>query len=68
MCFARPDNPLAMTTIGHLIIEEIVKQGMFKVAHPDPEEAHVFVWSSGAAEQLEALVAEYASENRNTKD
>lgn len=46
-----------MDSIGHQIIGEIIKQGMFNVAHPDPDTAHVFVWSSGAAEQLEAVVA-----------
>jgi hypothetical protein len=45
-----------MDSIGQEIIGEIVKQGMFVVSHPDPDEAHVFVWSSGAAEQLDALV------------
>jgi hypothetical protein len=45
-----------MTSIGQQIIEEIVKQGMVTVAHPDPDVSHVFVWSSGAAEQLEALI------------
>jgi hypothetical protein len=43
-------------SIGHDIIDEIGKQGMFAVAHPDPDEAHIFVWSSGAGEQLHALV------------
>ncbi len=42
--------------IGQQIIDEIIKQGMFAVKHPDPDTAHVFVWSSGAAEQLEALI------------
>jgi len=42
--------------IGEKIVNEIIKQGMFTVSHPDPDEPHVFVWSSGAAEQLEALV------------
>lgn len=45
-----------MTSIGQLIIDEIIKQRMFAVNHPDPDAAHVFVWSSGAAEQLDALV------------
>ena len=30
--------------------------GLFKVAIPDPEEPHVFVWSSGAPEQLAAII------------
>lgn len=45
-----------MNSIGQQIISEIIKQTMFVVNHPDPETAHVFVWSSGAAEQLDALV------------
>lgn len=44
-------------TIGQSIIDEIIKQGMFSVTHPDPSAVHVFVWSSGAAEQLDAVVA-----------
>ena len=48
-----------MSTIGHQIVTEIIKQGMFRVSFPDPDSAHVFVWSSGAAEQLDALVAEH---------
>lgn len=46
-------------SIGHKIIEEIIKQRMFTISHPDPDNAHVFVWSSGAAEQLEALVVNH---------
>lgn len=45
-----------MESIGHQVIAEIIKQGMFVVNHPDPENAHVFVWSSGAAEQIEAVI------------
>lgn len=44
-------------SIGDQILDEITKQAMFRVAHPDPDVAHVFVWSSGAAEQLDAVVA-----------
>lgn len=47
-------------SIGHQIIDEIIKQNMFVVNHPDPEATHVFVWSSGAAEQLDAVVARSA--------
>ena len=49
-----------MSTLGEALIAEIIKQGMIAVAHPDPDEAHVFVWSSGAAEQLEAVVAHHS--------
>jgi hypothetical protein len=41
-------------SIGHKIIEGTF--GLFRVAEPDPDKAHIFVWSSGAAEQLEAVV------------
>lgn len=53
-------------SIGHIIIEEIIKQGMFHVAHPDPEEDHVFVWNANAAEQLEALV--FANIKKDSND
>lgn len=42
--------------VGTQIIAEIVKGGLFVVNFPDPEASHIFVWSSGAAEQLHALV------------
>lgn len=45
-------------SIGERILSEIIKQRMFVIAEPDPEVGHVFVWSSGSAEQLEALVNE----------
>jgi hypothetical protein len=45
-----------MTSIGHQIIDEIIKQGMFDLNYTAPDGSHLFVWSSGAAEQLEALV------------
>jgi len=45
-----------MKSIGQQIIDEIIKQSMFAVNYPDPKTPHVFVWSSGAAEQLDALV------------
>ena len=41
-------------SIGHKIID--ATNGLYRVAYPDPDEGHVFVWSSGAAEQIEALV------------
>jgi hypothetical protein len=44
-------------SIGEKIIDEIGKQRMFRVAEPDPDASHLFVWSSSAAEQLEALIA-----------
>lgn len=44
-------------SIGDEILQEITGQAMFKVAFPDPDTAHIFVWSSGAAEQLDAVVA-----------
>lgn len=33
---------------------------MFAVSYPDPDTAHVFMWSSGAPEQLHALVSDSA--------
>jgi len=47
--------------IGQLIIDEIVKQGMVQVAHPDPDASHVFVWNANAADQLSALVQEHTT-------
>lgn len=42
--------------LGSKIIAEIVKQAMCRVKHPDPDANHVFVWSAGCEEQLEAVV------------
>lgn len=47
-------------SIGERIIDEIVAQAMISISYPDPDVSHVFVWSSSAVEQLEALVAEHA--------
>lgn len=44
--------------IGEQIIDEIIKQQMFK-AEQQPNGSFVFVWSANAAEQLEALVFNY---------
>lgn len=49
--------------IGQRIIEEIVKQGMVQIAHPDPAESHVLVWKENAADQLSALICEHESES-----
>ena len=46
-------------TIGEQIINEIIKQGMIRVAHPDPDDTHVFAWNSNAEEQLTALVEDW---------
>ena len=43
--------------LGEQIINE--SAGLFSVNYPDPEESHIFVWSSGASEQLEAVVARW---------
>ena len=56
--------PSIPADIGDRIIAEIIKQGMFSVNHPDPAESHVFVWSSGAPEQLHALVASAVNESK----
>ena len=50
-------------SIGQLVLEEIIKQGMVSVSYPDPNEAHVFVWNGNAAEQLDALIAENTSQS-----
>lgn len=42
-------------TIGHRIIVAIAENSLFAVSHPDPKAQHVFTWSSGAAEQLDAV-------------
>jgi hypothetical protein len=47
--------------LGELIITEIIKQGMFAVNHPDPDEKHVFVWAANAPEQLECAVSGFLS-------
>ena len=46
-------------TIGEQIINEIIKQGMIRVAHPDPDVSHVFAWNANTEEQLTALVEEW---------
>lgn len=46
-------------SVGNDVIQEIIKQGMFRVAHPDPDQAHVFVWHSGSEEQIEAVVSNH---------
>lgn len=46
-------------SIGHAIMDEIIHRNMLHVAYPDPDASHVFVWSSGAPEQLEALVQKH---------
>ena len=52
-----------LSGLGQELIAEICKQGMFAVRHPDPEEAHVFVWAGNAEEQLECVVAKFLSSN-----
>ncbi len=49
--------------LGQKLIEEINKQAMFAVHHPDPEEPHLFVWAGNANEQLECVVAEFLKPN-----
>lgn len=41
---------------------------MITVAHPDPDEAHVFVWNSNAEEQLSALIDHWLNENDTRRD
>lgn len=42
--------------ITYAVIDEIVKQGMVRVADPDPGAAHVFVWNLNAVDQLDAAI------------
>lgn len=49
-----------MTTnrqIGHLIIDEIIKQRMFRAEFDG--HAYLFIWQGNSAEQLEALVEQH---------
>lgn len=46
-----------MTSIGHLIIDEIIKQRMFRAEFDG--HAYLFIWQGNSAEQLEALVEEH---------
>lgn len=59
-----------MNNLGEKIIEEIGKQGMFATHDVDGpvERALIYVWSSGAAEQLEAVVAEHVAAIIAAKD
>lgn len=41
--------------IGELIIDEIIKQGMFN-AEVQPDGSFIFLWAANAFEQLEAVV------------
>jgi hypothetical protein len=47
--------------LGELLVTEIIKQGMFAVNHPDPDEKHIFVWAANAPEQLECAVSAFLS-------
>lgn len=46
-----------MTSIAQKVLDEIIRQRMVTIAHPDPQVSHVFVWAPNAAEQLEAVIA-----------
>lgn len=48
-------------TIGDQILAEIIKQRMVRIGAPDPETDHVFVWSENSADQLTALVMDWAA-------
>ena len=45
------------------VIEEIIKQGMVRVAFPDPDATHVFCWSENAEDQLSALLQQILNEH-----
>lgn len=55
--------------ISEKILDEVIKQSMIKVAHPDPEETHVFVWNSNVHDQLNAAVIEeiYSCKHEESK-
>jgi hypothetical protein len=45
-------------TIGNKIIDEVIKQPLFRVECPDaPESGCLIIWNGNAASQLDALVA-----------
>lgn len=46
-----------MNNIGHLIIDEIIKQRMFRAEFDG--HAYLFIWQGNSAEQLEALVEQH---------
>ena len=46
-------------SIGAQIIAEIIKQNMLRVAVPDPDVSHVFIWNENAHDQLDALVEDF---------
>lgn len=52
-------------SIGQEILEEIIKQGMVRVAHPEINEPIVFVWNANAAEQIEAVVRDVLKRSGN---
>lgn len=52
-------------SLGDIILEKITQTNLFSVSYPDPEEAHVFVWSIGAAERLEAIFEQSKVEHDN---
>lgn len=43
-------------SVAEKILDQIILQGMVNVAHPDPDECHVFVWNANTIEQLDAVV------------
>lgn len=46
-------------TLGETIIAAIVRGELVRTVEPGHQQRSVLVWSSGAAEQLEAVVAEH---------
>lgn len=54
-----------MNDIGTKIIDEIIKQQMFRVERV--ADSHIFIWNANAAEQLEALVNEHSGMNITEK-
>lgn len=58
----------AVTKIGEHLINAIACGRFVTISYPDPDVAHVFVWSSGAGEQLDALVASYLRDRLEVDD
>lgn len=52
-------NELPPQSIGERIIDEIIKQGMISISHPEVTGPFRAVWAANAAEQLDALVAQH---------
>jgi hypothetical protein len=43
-------------TKPELVLDEIIRLGMIKLAHPQIEEGCVFTWNANTLEQLDAII------------